>query len=73
MRLSNEHDANRVHALYYAAIDADKAFDAELRRVYGNKLACNARYFTMHHDAALNAAKAAKLAADAAYLEACHA
>lgn len=50
-----------------AAINADTAFTVELCRVYGTQ-ACNKRYqMTPHADAGIEAARAAKLAADNAW------
>lgn len=52
--------------LYTAALKADDAFSAELERVYGKNRAGDARYLRNHKDKRVVAAKAAKLAADAA-------
>jgi len=52
---------------YYAAIDADKAFQTELVRVYGKK-ACDLRYQqAAHDDAVLQLTLEIKLQADAAW------
>ena len=54
------------HTLYYAAIAADDAYNAELIRVYGAN-ACEMRYRSKRFtDAALIEARKAKLAADEA-------
>ena len=51
--------------LYYAAIEADEAFQRELVRVYGKLLATEKRYqVRLYDDPALNAAKDRKRAAD---------
>lgn len=58
------------HPLYQAALDADKAFHAELVATYGND-ASNARYDYVKSTATprLDDLAAAKIAADIAWLD----
>ena len=63
----------RNYALYEAAKAADDAFQAELIRVYGKKLACEKRYQSApYHEESLNELKSAKIAADRDWLDEMH-
>lgn len=59
---------NKINELRLAAYAADDAYQTELVRVYGAKLAGQMRYCgSQHTDAALIAARTAKHEADAAW------
>lgn len=62
-------NVNCTH-LYEAALEADFNFERELLRAYGEAAVADARYKMVHADAAVTAAKAAKVAADAAWWKA---
>lgn len=59
----------RDFTLYYAAIAADDRYTRALVRVYGKNQSGDKRYQLTHTDPEICAARAAKHAADEAWLE----